>query len=93
MPVGGSGYRAKSGEYKIDLSKLKDLPIWMIHSAADESVSVKGADDFYRDSLEVGGNLGYTRYPDADHVETARRAYFDKTLYEWLLRQRRTLGA
>lgn len=92
MPVAGNGYSARTGEYKLDLSQLSHLPIWMIHSVADAAVSIKGADDFYRDLMRHTKKFGYTRYPDANHVETAKIAYSDQALYQWLFRQKRGGG-
>lgn len=89
LPVGGSGYRISTTleEHPWDFGLLAHLPIWMIHSAADTAVPVRGADEFARRLIDIGAIFGYTRYPDADHGETCRRAFFDQTHYDWLFAQ------
>lgn len=89
LTVAGNGYRSRTGEYFIDLCTVARIPLWMVHSAVDEIVPSRGADDYYVGLIACGVTFGYTRYPDADHVETARRAYSDTTLYTWMFNQRR----
>jgi predicted peptidase len=89
VPVGGSGLHFKEFVLTGDICALRSLPMWIIHSYADEAVPIKGADEAVAALAICEGNYRYTRYPDADHVETCRRAYYDPALYEWMLNQKR----
>jgi predicted peptidase len=84
MPVGGSALPDPA-----DLERMKQTPIWMVHSALDQAVPVKGADEVAAALAALGSNFGYTRYPDATHGGTSDRAFSDKALYRWLLAQKR----
>jgi predicted peptidase len=85
VSVSGSGYRTATPPAEGTVCKLGDVPVWAIHGARDmisDPASVK---------LQVlglaacGGEVEWTLYPDAGHVETYERAYRDPALYEWLL--------
>lgn len=89
MPIGGNGFHFRNYTMPADLCALKDLPIWMIHSAGDMVVPVSGADEFHQALRACGAVFGYTRYPDAGHVETATAAFADPAHYDWLLKQKR----
>lgn len=90
MPVGGSTYQSRTGQYFLDLPKIAaHMPIWMINSATDTEVPVTGADEFFGELLKIGANFGYTRYPDGTHGEVSQRAYWDMRHYEWMFKQRR----
>lgn len=89
LPVGGSGFVSAYHLDNADLAALKDVPVWMVHSAGDMAVSVSGADAFYAALLAHRSDFGYTRYPDADHGGTSDRAFRDMTLFNWLLAQKR----
>lgn len=82
-PVAGS--RPPGAEH--DLRTLRGLPIWMVHGAADVHVPVDGADALAAELEDRGVRFRYTRYPDADHGETCRRAYGEQGLCDWLLSQ------
>jgi predicted peptidase len=89
VPVGGSGLHFKDFVLTGDICALRGLPVWIIHSYEDAAVPIKGADEAVAALAICEGNYRYTRYPDADHVETCRRAYYDPALYEWMLNQKR----
>lgn len=89
MPVGGSGSRPAYELRAADLSHLRDKPIWMVHGAQDQTVSVAGADEFVAALVQLGASFGYTRYPDATHGGTSDRAFTDMTILRWLLAQKR----
>lgn len=89
IPVGGSGYAPQNQLSDANLSAIKLIPLWMVHSAADGAVPVSGADQFHADLLKHRSDFGYTRYPDATHGETSDRAFSDRALYRWLLAQKR----
>ena len=83
MPLGGTVLPKLS-----DLRRLQVKPIWIVHGALDQSVSVRGADQVALSLPALGGTLGYTRYPDADHGQTSDRAFRDLTILNWLLAQK-----
>lgn len=92
VPVGGSAWFDGLFE-RADLERLRSTPIWMVHGAADQAVSVSGADEVAAALTSIGANFGYTRYPDATHGGTSDRAFRDMELYRWLLAQRRGNGS
>lgn len=64
---------------------LKDTPLWTFHSDADFLPI-----DFTISLVETLRDCGsttvkFTRYTDADHVETANLAYDHEDLYKWML--------
>ncbi len=88
LPVGGSAF-IDGVLTRDDLYCLRALPLWLVHGALDQAVSVSGADDVAAALAEIGANFGYTRYPDATHGGTSDRAYIDPAIYRWLLAQKR----
>lgn len=87
VPVAGSGL--SHGELVVpgDLCALRELPVWIIHGAADLHVPVGGADECAEALAACSGNVHYSRFPDADHGETCSRAYSDPRLYEWMMQR------
>ena len=78
------------GEGALDaLCTLRDLPIWIIHGAADTHVPVAGADAYADRLARCGADVRYSRLPDADHGDTGREAYSTPELYLWLASQQR----
>lgn len=90
FPVGGHGFDHRMWVMSNDLSPLKDVPIWMVHSRLDQSVPVAGADEVAQALSNLEAHSGYTRYPDASHGGTSERAFADMTIYRWLLEQSRS---
>ena len=71
-----------------DLSPLAELPLWLIHGTADNSVPVAKSDrvadavkGFQEGDTE---RLAYDRLPGVNHSRTVRVFYRPET-YEWLL--------
>lgn len=60
MPICGGADPAKA-----DL--VKDIPIKTFHGAIDDSVPVEGTRQMVAAIEEVGGNIGYTEFPDIAH--------------------------
>ncbi len=87
-PVAGTGYQRGDWEMRGDFGALT-MPIWAIHSAADQAVAVEPADEVVAHMRMRGANIRYTRYDDADHGQTSDRTFYDNALYEWLLAQQR----
>ncbi len=70
------------------VQNIKDLPIWAFHGALDTNVPVKGSRAPIEALRKLGGSPKYTEYPDLRHV-CWDRAYAEKSLWRWLLKQRR----
>jgi len=83
-PVAGSpgGLGGELDDARVDA--IRGLPIWMFHGAKDEEVPVTGADGAAELLQELNSQFRYTRYPDAGHGETCRKAYCDRSLHDWL---------
>jgi predicted peptidase len=88
-PVSGSRFVRQGRALSGDFAALK-MPIWAIHSAADQTVPVEPADELVAHMQSIGADIRYTRYDDADHGQTSDRTFYDQALYEWLLKQRRS---
>ena len=69
---------------------LAQVPIWMFHSEADETVPVQS---FYAmdEALTACGteNVTITLFPDLDHSRTALHIYQDLAMFRWLVSQSR----
>ena len=70
----------------VGINKLKDLPIWCFHGAADTTVPV----DYARKAMEAlrkaGGHPKYTEYPGVGH-DSYRNAFQEPELLPWLFAQ------
>jgi predicted peptidase len=64
------------------------IPIWIVAGRKDTVVSARGAEAFIALMKSCGTEPRYTLY-DTNHVETARRAYRNPELYNWMLSQSR----
>ena len=64
------------------------IPMWIIAGRKDTVVSARGAEAFLALIKSCGTEPRYTLY-DTNHVETAKRAYRNPELYDWMLSQRR----
>ena len=63
---------------------IKDVPIWVFHGGKDKVVPSYESEKMVRAIEEIGGNIKYTLYPDANH-DSWTRTYENNNLYEWLL--------
>ena len=75
-----------------DPAKAKNLgrlPLWLFHSAADGAVAVEYGDRLFDALRTQNAPVTYTRYRDADHVQTWERAYESPLMYDWLLQYTR----
>ena len=84
--ISGSGYRTETIPPLETLCLLKDTPIWAIHGAQD-LISDPKASELYAGTLRdsCDGDVKWTLYPDAGHLQTFTRAYRDPELYDWFL--------
>jgi predicted peptidase len=82
VPICGGGEPGKA-------SALKDLPIWVFHGDADQSVPVQRSRDMVEAIKAAGGTLvKYTELPGVPH-NSWDAAYSDKAMAEWLFAQKR----
>lgn len=71
-----------------DYSKMKDVPLWIIHGTDDAAVSVENSDKVNLGILAAGGSERLTKYDRLDsvnHAMLARMFYLNDT-YEWLFK-------
>lgn len=86
VPV-ASGYDLTADLVPPNICDLKSVPIWVFHGALDQSVPLDQVTAMVQALQNCAGNVRFTLYPDADHLESSNRAYADPALYDWLLRQ------
>jgi predicted peptidase len=84
-PVCGGGNPAQA-------HRLRHLPAWVFHGALDRIVPPELSDLMVAALEEVGADVRYTRYPDAEH-DSWTATYANPELYAWMLRHRRRRGA
>jgi predicted peptidase len=83
--VGGSGLLKDQRP-----ERLKGLPLRVIHSAADEIVSVQNADKFVQALRNSGVEVEYIRHDTFGHRETSNHTFYRPELYDWLLQHNRS---
>ncbi len=77
-----------SGE-AASLCVLKDMPIRVFQSEADEIVSPKYAQQNLAQVQECGGDrIELTLFPSGGHEATAKQVFAMDDLYQWFLEQR-----
>ncbi|QEG37379.1 carboxylesterase family protein [Bythopirellula goksoeyrii] len=67
-------------------TKFAQLPVWIFHGNADDTVPVDSSRKTVKALRDTGGNPKYTEYPGVDHYSWDR-AYRDPGLIEWLFAQ------
>ena len=67
---------------------LASIPMWIMAGRKDKVVPASGAEAFIAQIKACGAEPRYTVY-DTNHAETAKRAYRNPALYDWMLGQRR----
>ena len=70
------------------VGKLKDLPVWCFHGAADTIVPVNYARNTVDALRKAGGHPKYTEYPGVGH-DSYRNAFREVELLPWLFGQTR----
>jgi len=68
--------------------RLKDLPAWVFHGEKDEVVPIKRSEEMVDGLKRAGGDVKFTRYPDAGH-DSWTATYNNQELYDWLLKHKR----
>ena len=74
------------GKGNMDVSRMKDIPLWVVHAENDKNVTVK-VDDFYVAKLkELGAPVQYTRPKKHGH-NIANIFYIKEPWDKWMLFQ------
>lgn len=69
------------------LEKIKRLPVWCFHGAADPLIPVENARRMTAALRKAGGNPRYTEYPGVGH-DSYRNAFKEPEILPWLFAQR-----
>jgi predicted peptidase len=69
--------------------RIRDVPLWLFHGAADEGMSVGQSRRLAEAMKEAGGTVKYTEYRGTNHDDSGFRALSDPELMRWLLAQHR----
>jgi predicted peptidase len=80
-PVCGGGNPANA-------ARIKDLPCWCFHGAADRTVPASNSRQMVEALRAAGGHPRYTEYPGVGH-NSWDRAYGTDELYDWLSQHHR----
>lgn len=67
-----------------DACALKDVPVWVFHGEKDDVVPIKEDSDMVDALRQCGGNVKFTRYPEANH-NAWTETYNNPEFYDWLL--------
>jgi predicted peptidase len=69
-----------------NICSLKDLPIWVAHSEADQNVPMERARAVVMAMEECGSTVThFTTYADLSHLDSTRMAFGGPELYDWML--------
>ena len=95
IPICGAGVEIYVEELHstipaVPLENLVSIPIWAFHGAKDSLVLEAWEAQTVQDLLALGGNVKYTVYPNAGHLDTPNYTYNDPEVYQWLLQQRKS---
>ena len=80
-PVCGGGRPSVAG-------RLKGVPAWVFHGEKDDIVPIKRSEEMVEALKAAGGNVQFTRYPDAGH-DSWTVTYDNPKLYDWFLQHKR----
>lgn len=70
-------------------SRIKNIPIWIFHGDADETVPVAQSRQLVSALRNAGAVVRYTEYAGADHSTAPPKAYAERELFGWLFAQSR----
>jgi predicted peptidase len=88
VPIAG-GYIQGSTVVSRGICRLRSMPIWAFHGAADTIVYPYQSEVLVRALRRCGSRLvRFTLYPGVDHFGSWPRAYADPALWRWLFAQR-----
>jgi predicted peptidase len=83
-PIAG-GYYDGTTALPDDICVLTDLPTWAFHGAKDTAVLPSESERVVEAVRACGGEVRFTLYPEAGHVQSWELAYTDPELFAWLL--------
>ena len=84
-----AGMTCSGGGDPVQAEKMKDLPIWIFHGEADQTLPVMLSRRMYAALKEVGSdNVFYREYPDCPH-DCWTRTYQNPEVWKWLFSQKR----
>lgn len=69
-------------------ARLKNLPTWVFHGEKDPVVPIKRSEEMVDALNKAGGDVKFTRYPEAGH-DSWTETYKNPELYEWFLKHQR----
>jgi predicted peptidase len=76
---GGNPFRAP---------ELKNVPVWAFHGELDRAVPISQTAHMVAVLKQAGGNVRFTRYPQAEH-DSWTVTYDNRELYSWFLEHKR----
>ena len=68
--------------------RLKPLPTWVFHGEKDNVVPIKRSEEMVEALKQAGGDVNFTRYPEAGH-DSWTETYNNPKLYEWFMQHKR----
>ena len=74
--------------YAFIAKRVEQIPIWIFHGDADQSVPVEESRKMYAALKAIGASVQYTELPGVPH-NAWDPAYARADLFEWLLKQRK----
>jgi predicted peptidase len=79
---------AASDAYAYIAKRVSQIPIWIFHGDADQSVSVEESRKMYAALKTISADVQYTELPGVPH-NAWDPAYARAEVFEWLLKQKR----
>ena len=87
LPLSGELYEL-NGNKDVDLSHMKNLPMWISHSADDYILPIDNDDYAVSKLKEIGAPIKYSRYENCGHgVKMAYRFYLGEKWVDWMFSQ------
>ncbi|MBP5585854.1 MAG: dienelactone hydrolase family protein [Lentisphaeria bacterium] len=84
-----AGVTCSGGGDPAQAEKMKDLPIWIFHGEADQTLPVMLSRRMYAALKEAGSDVAfYTEYPGVPH-DCWTRTYQNPEVWNWLFSQKR----
>lgn len=68
----------------------KEMPIWVFHGTEDKSIPISESQNMVNKLEEMGYDVTFTKYDGVGH-DAWVKAYNTEELYEWFIRQKRTI--
>ena len=85
-PIAGGPSMNPNDPVPENICVLKDLPVWVTHSEADQHAPIESNQAMVM-ALEECGSIytRFTSYTDFSHMESISKAYAGPELYDWML--------